>query len=84
MTRLPSMAAAGQAAAAAAFDSRVVIDASAAATLTLLDPAIVDKLVGAFLALETTDSAYRDALGAQQSLNMLSTMTLSWRGSRLR
>ena len=69
---------AGQAAATAAFDSRVVIDASAASTLTLLDPAIVDKLVGAFLALETTDSAYRDALGAQQSLNMRSTMTLGW------
>lgn len=77
-SHLPSMAAAGQAAAAAAFGSRVVIDASAAATLTLFDPAIVDKLVGAFLALETTDSAYRDALGAQQSLNMLSTMSLGW------
>jgi hypothetical protein len=77
-SHLPPMAVAGQATAAAAFGSRVVIDASAAATLTLLDPAIVDKLVGAFLALETTDSAYRDALGAQQSLNMLSTMTLTW------
>lgn len=77
-SHLPSMAAAGQGAATAAFGSRVVIDASAAATLTLLDPATVDKLVGAFLALETTDSAYRDALGAQQSLNMLSTMTLGW------
>lgn len=83
-SHLPSTAAAGQAAAANAFDSRVVIDASAAATLTLLDPAIVDKLVGAFLALETTDSAYRDALGAQQSLNMLSTMTLGWEAKQSR
>ena len=77
-SHLPPMAAAGKAAAAATFGSRVVIDASAAATLSLLDPATVDKLVGAFLALETTDSAYRDALGAQQSLNLLSTMTLGW------
>jgi len=77
-SHLPSMTTAGQAAAVAAFDSRVVIDASAAATLSLLDRAMVDQLVGAFLALETTDTAYRDALGAQQSLNMLSTMTLCW------
>jgi len=77
-SHLPQMASAGQSAAAAAFGSRVVIDASAAATLTLLDPAMVDRLFGAFLALETTDSAFRDALGAQQSLNMLSTMTLGW------
>lgn len=77
-SHLPPMAIAGKAAAAAAFGSRVVIDASAAVTLTLLDPAVVDKLVGAFLTLETTDSAFRDALGAQQSLNMLSTMTLGW------
>jgi len=46
----PSAAAAGEAAATAAFDSRVVIDASAAVTLTLLDPDVVDRLVGAFLA----------------------------------
>ena len=77
-SHMPSMAAAGREAAAAAFGSRVVIDASAAATLTLLAPATIDKLVGAFLALETTDSAYRDALGAQQSLNMLSFMSLGW------
>ncbi|QDP95395.1 hypothetical protein FOE78_05225 [Microlunatus elymi] len=77
-SHLPPMAIVGQAAAAAAFGSRVVIDASAAAALTLLDPATVDTLVGAFLALETTDTAYRDALGAQQSLDMLSTMTLGW------
>jgi tetratricopeptide (TPR) repeat protein len=77
-SHLPAMAATGQAAAAVAFGSRVVIDASAAATLTLLDRAIVDILVGTFLALETTDSAFRDALGAQQSLNMLSTMSLGW------
>jgi hypothetical protein len=77
-SHMPPAAEAGQAAAAAALGSRVVIDASAASTLSLLDPAIVDKLVGAFLALETTDSAYRDALAAQQSLNMRSTMTLGW------
>ena len=77
-SHMPPAAGAGQAAAAVALSSRVVIDASAASTLSLLDPAIVDKLIGAFLALETTDSAYRDALGAQQSLNMRSTMTLGW------
>ncbi len=65
-------------AATAALDKRVVIDASTAATLSLLDQAVSDRLVGAFLALQTTDSAYRDALSAQQSLNMLSTMTLGW------
>lgn len=77
-SHMPLAAEAGQAAATAALGSRVVIDASAASTLSLLDPAIVDKLIGAFIALETTDSAYRDALGAQQSLNMRSTMTLGW------
>lgn len=77
-SHLPAMAAAGQAAAATAFNSRVVIDASAAATLTLLDPTIVDQLLGQFLALETTDTAYRDALGAQQSLNLVSTMSVGW------
>lgn len=77
-SHMPPAAEAGQAVAAAALSSRVVIDGSAAATLSLLNPAIVDKLIGAFLALETTDSAYRDALGAQQSLNMRSTMTLGW------
>lgn len=81
-SHLPSAAKAGQAAAAAALRSRVVVDSSAASTLSLLDPAIVDKLIGAFLALETTDSAYRDALGAQQSLNMRSTMTLGWDDKR--
>lgn len=77
-SHMPPVAEAGQAAAAAALSARVVIDASAASTLSLLNSAIVVKLVGAFLALETTDSAYRDALGAQQSLNMRSTMTLGW------
>lgn len=77
-SHIPSMAPIGQAAAAAAFDSRVVIDASAATTLTLFDREIVDTLIGSFVALETTDSAYRDALDAQRSLNMLSTMTMSW------
>lgn len=77
-SHLPSMAAAGRAAATGAFGSRVVIDASAAATLALLDPGVVNQLVGSFLALETTDTAFRDALGAQQSLSMLSTVTLGW------
>ncbi|QIX27061.1 hypothetical protein ncot_10985 [Nocardioides sp. JQ2195] len=77
-SHFPPMAADAKAAAAGALDTRVVIDPSAAATLSLLDPTTADTLVGAFVALETTDSAYRDALGAQQSLNMLSTMTLGW------
>ncbi len=71
-------AAAAKDAAVAALDGRVVIDASAVATLSLLDQDVSDRLVGSFLALQTTDSAYRDALNAQQSLNMLSTMTLGW------
>jgi hypothetical protein len=83
-SHMPPAAEAGQAAAAAALSSRVVIDASAASTLSLLNSAIVDKLIGAFLALETTDSAYRDALGAQQSLNMRSTMTLGWDNKQAR
>ncbi|NHA01689.1 hypothetical protein G5V59_23425 [Nocardioides sp. W3-2-3] len=77
-SHMPSTSEAGQAAATAALGSRVVIDATAASTLSLLDSAIVDKLIGAFLALETTDSTYRDALGAQQSLGLRSTMTLGW------
>ncbi len=68
----------GQAAATEALGSHVVVDATVAATLTLLDRATADMLLGAFLAFETTDSAFRDALGAQQSLNMLSTMNLGW------
>lgn len=77
-SHMPAAAKAGQAAATGALGRRVVIDASAASTLSILDPAIVDRLIGAFLALETTDTAYRDALGAQQSLSMRSTLTLSW------
>lgn len=74
----PQMASGGRSAAINAFGKRVVIDTSAAATLSLLDPGVVDGLLGVFLALETTDSAFRDALGAQQSLNMLPTMALGW------
>ncbi|WIM69157.1 PIN domain-containing protein [Corynebacterium suedekumii] len=77
-SHLPTMAAVGQSAAKAAIDSRVVIDASAVATLTLLDATVADKLVAAFFALETTDAAFRDALAAQRSINMQSTMTLQW------
>ncbi|MGC5165396.1 PIN domain-containing protein [Luteimicrobium sp. DT211] len=65
-------------AAAAALGASVVIDGTAAVTLSLLELGIVDQLLGAFLTVETTDSAYRDALASQDSLNMLSTMTLGW------
>lgn len=74
----PPTAYAAAAAATAAFGTSVVIDGSAAATLSLLEPGIVDQLIGSFLTVETTDSAYRDALASQHSLNMLSTMTLGW------
>lgn len=74
----PPTADAAAAAATAALGTSVVIDGSAAATLSLLDRGIVDQLLGSFLTVETTDSAYRDALSSQQSLNMLSTMTLGW------
>ena len=69
---------ANAAAAAAAIGTSVVIDGTAAVTLSLLEPGVVDQLLGSFLTIETTDSAYRDALASQQSLNMLSTMTLGW------
>ena len=74
----PPAAEAERASARAAVGSRVVIDPTAASTLSQLDPAVADALVGAFLGLETTDSAYRDALGAQQSLRLLPTMRLGW------
>ncbi|MBD7999549.1 PIN domain-containing protein [Oerskovia gallyi] len=69
---------ANAAAAAAALGTSVVIDGTAAVTLSLLEPGIVDQLLGSFLTIETTDSAYRDALASQQGLNMLSTTTLGW------
>jgi len=74
----PPTADVATAAATAALGATVVIDGSAAATLSLLEPGIVDRLLGSFLTVETTDSAYRDALSSQQNLNMLSTMTLGW------
>lgn len=74
----PPTAHAAAAAATAAFGTSVVIDGSAAGTLSLLEPGVVDQLLGSFLTVETTDSAYRDALASQHSLNMLSTMTLGW------
>lgn len=74
----PPNAHVGRAAAHAALSSKVIIDLTAASTLSQLDPWAADSLVGEFLGLETTDSAYRDALGAQQSLRLLSTMRIGW------
>lgn len=74
----PPTANAATVAATAALGARVVIDGSAAVTLSLLEPGVVDQLLGSFLTVETTDSAYRDALASQHNLNMLSTMTLGW------
>ncbi|WP_139230170.1 PIN domain-containing protein [Nocardioides terrae] len=74
----PPTAGAAAAAATAALGTSVVIDGSAAVTLSLLEPGIVNQLLGSFLTVATTDSAYRDALASQHSLNMLSTMTLGW------
>lgn len=77
-SHLPSMAAIGRSAAITAMDSRVVIDTSAVATLSLFDKTVADKLGAAFFSLESTDVAFRDALAGQQSMNMQSTMTLQW------
>lgn len=74
----PPTANAAAAAATAALGTSVVIDGSAAVTLSLLEPGVVDQLVGSFVTIETTDLAYRDALASQHGLNMLSTMTLGW------
>lgn len=80
----PPTADAAAAAATAALGTSVVIDGSAAATLSLLEPSMVDQLVGSFLTVGTTDSAYRDALTSQHGLNMLSTMTLGWDAEKQR
>ncbi|WP_157516442.1 PIN domain-containing protein [Oerskovia enterophila] len=74
----PPTAGAAAAAATTALDASVVIDGSAAVTLSLLEQGIVDRLLGSFLTVGTTDSAYRDALASQHSLNMLSVGTLGW------
>lgn len=51
---------ANAAAATAAIGTSVVIDGTAAVTLSLLGLGVVDQLLGSFLTIETTDSAYRD------------------------
>jgi hypothetical protein len=50
-----------------AINGTVVLDTTAVTTLALLDSAIVEQLTGQFTRLESTDTAYRDALGAQQA-----------------
>lgn len=77
-SHLPALAITGQNAATTALNSRVAIDISSVATLTLLDSAMIDKLSASFFSLESTDTAFRDALAAQQIMNLNSTMTLGW------
>lgn len=56
----------------------VVLDTTAAHTLTLLDPKLKRVLLGAFATVMTTDKSYTDALVAEQSLGHRSTLSLVW------
>lgn len=61
-----------------AIGKHVVLDTTAAVTLGLLDPDTRNQLIGAFTTLKITSHAYRDALRCQESLNLRSTLTVSW------
>lgn len=61
-----------------ALDRSVVIDTTAAHTLTLLDQSIRSRLFTVFGQVLTTDPAYRDALQGQESLALQSTMSVGW------
>ena len=61
-----------------ALGKSVAIDSTAAVTLALLAPPVVDQLLGVFQSTESTDHAYRDALAAQQSLQLRSTLSVVW------
>jgi tetratricopeptide (TPR) repeat protein len=61
-----------------ALQSAVVLDPTAAVTLALLDSGIVDRLMGSFGAITTTDAAFRDLLAAQHGADLRSTMSVVW------
>ncbi|MGW6130792.1 PIN domain-containing protein [Cellulomonas sp. NPDC055163] len=65
-------------AAAAAINGPCLIDATALATLTLLDQATVNDLRARFSELISTHAVFHDALSAQTSLAMRSTMSVGW------
>jgi hypothetical protein len=56
----------------------VVIDTTAMGTLVSLDESLRHRLIGTLARVETSESAYHDALGAQAALGMRSTMTVGW------
>src|SRR5581483_4048880 len=60
------------------------IDPTVAHTLTLLDTPLRDQLLGSVLSVNTTDLLYRDALQAQDSLALRSTLSVSWDPGRQR
>lgn len=74
----PALAASGAEAVAKSLGSSVVLDPTAAATLARLDAFTATRLIGAFSSLDTTVPVYRDALRAQESLAMRSTMSIHW------
>jgi hypothetical protein len=55
-----------------------VIDPTVAHTLTLLDAPLRDQLLGSVPSVNTTDPLYRDALQAQDSLALRSTLSVGW------
>ena len=63
---------------AAALDRAVVIDTTAANTLTLLDDSMRAHLLAVFGQTLATDAAYRDALRGHEALSLRSTMSVSW------
>ncbi|MGW5990778.1 tetratricopeptide repeat protein [Streptomyces anulatus] len=57
---------------------KVVLDVTAAHTLTLLDQETSEDLIGRVVDLTTTDSLYRDSMRAHEELSLQSEMTLLW------
>jgi len=74
----PAQAESSRAAIESALGSVVAIDTTAAVSLSSLDAELRDQLTGAFASLESTDTAFRDAQRAQQTLNLRSTMSVNW------
>ena len=74
----PQQGTAGAEAANATIGKEVVLETTAAVTLALLDQAITDHLIGAFSSISSTDTAFRDALTAQESLKVRSTLSVGW------
>lgn len=58
--------------------TRTVLDTTAAHTLALLDPDVVEQLIGHAHAVTTTDQLLGDALRAKESLAVQSEMTVHW------